>query len=184
MLNKIYIMLLKSFRCIKSDLLLTTNSMLSSMVLLVLNCGNFMMSNKLIVFFFTHSEVVIVHPSFIGYLLRNELGVVPCWDGFIYQFLLLWGYHKICVDELGHLYVVCEDVEWEIITFSDSYEFVFWLILLVSSINHSHFVIGISTIFKSCDRSHEFFQNFVILNLFHSETSLLSVEEFSQIESM
>lgn len=177
-------MLLKSFRSIKSDLLLPTNSMLSSMVLLVLNCGNFVMSNELIVFFFTHCEVMVVHPSFIGYLLRNELGVVPCRDGFIYQFLLLWGNHKICVDKLGHLYIVCEDVEWEIITFSDSNKFVFWLILLVSSINHSHFVIGISTIFKSCDRGHEFFQNFVILNLLHSETSLLPVEEFSQIESM
>lgn len=141
-------MLLETFWCIESYFSFSTYCVFSKVIFLVFNCCNFVVSNQLRVLFFTHCEIVIVKSSFISNLLRNELSVVSGRDALIYKFLLIWGNHQISIYELCHFYVVSEDIKWQILTLSNSYEFIFWLILLIRSINHCHFVISRSTLFK------------------------------------
>ena len=112
MLDQVDIMLLESFRNIKVYLNFASNRMLTLVIFLVLNCGDLMVSDQLSVLFFTHSEVVVAHSTFISDLLRDELWVVPGWNALINKLLLAFRNHKVSVYKLGHFYVVSENVEW------------------------------------------------------------------------
>ena len=93
MLYEIDVMLLKTFGGIEGYFLFTMDSLFSNVIFLILYSGNFVMSDKVIVFFFTHSEVMVAHSSFISNLLGNKLSVMSCWNTFIYKLLLFRCYH-------------------------------------------------------------------------------------------
>lgn len=182
--DKIDIMLFETLRSIESFFSFSTYWFCSIVIFLVLHCGNFVMSNEFWILFFTYCEIMIVKSSFIGNLLWNELSVMSSRNTLIYKFLLIWSDHQVSIYELGHFYVVCEDVKWQILSLSNGNEFVFWPILLIWSINHSVFVVSISTLLESCNGGKNLSQNFITGHLFVSETTVLPVEKFSKSKSM
>jgi len=182
--DKVDVMLFKTLRSIESFFSFSSYWLVSEMVFLVLDRSNFVMSNELSILIFTDCEIVIIKSSFIGNLLWNELSMVSSWNTLIYKFLLIWSNHQVSIHELGHFYVVCENIKWQILTFSDGNKFIFWPILLMWSIDHSIFIISRGTLFECCDWWKNLSQNFITGYLFVSETTVLSVEKFTKSESV
>ena len=177
-------MLFKTFWGVERNLFLAAYSVFPCVILLILYSGNFVVLDQLRILFFWDCEIMIIQSSLVSDLLWNKLRMVSSWDAFVNEFLLVRGNHQVCVYELSHLYVVCENIEGQVLTLCNCYEFIVWVVFFVWSIYHCVFVIGICAVFKSGNWSENLPKNLIFCCFFVPETTLLPIEKFSHSKSM
>lgn len=159
---------------------------LLSFFALVLDCCNLVMSNQFCVLLFGNCEVMVTQTALVSDLLRNELTVVSSWDALVKDLLLIGAREQIGVHELGHFYVVGEDVKRNFFALGNSYEFISISILFVCFAlgQKKVFVFCECTSFESSNWGKNFAKLFIIGNRLEHNSTVLSIEELSHIESM
>jgi len=138
-----------------------------------------MVSNEIHIVLVTEFKFMVVQSCFVSNLVRHKLSVVSSWDTLIDMLGLIEVDNEVGVHELSHLDVVGENIDGQVQTFSNSYEF-FILIVGFSAITFS----CIGTSIERCKGSDPSCQAFVCLDISDSDSNLLSVVETSEVKCM
>jgi len=140
-------------------------------------------SNELHVVFVTQFKFVVIQSCFVGDLAWNELGMVSGWNALVNVLSLVQVLNQICEYKLSHFDVVCENVYWEMSTFGDGEEFLFFVVWLWW-ICFFIFFFWNSTAVEWCQWCNPFDKSLIIFDILQSNSNLLSIVKAAQIKSV
>ena len=137
------------------------------------------------------SELVLIQPSLVGYLVSDELGVVAGSHRLVDDLVLLGSLLDFSVDELRHFRVIREDIQRQIGALGNGHELLVFLIVGLLSLlgvflvlNEGHGSIENGAAVECGQRLDHLSEALVLLDILEAEATVLLVEEVAKVEGV
>lgn len=138
---------------------------------------NVMMSNQISVFFFTNAELMRVQPSFISNLLRQELCMMSSSNSLIQNFFIIISLQQVGINKLSHFNVVCDNINWQCLSFSDSNELISSYVFGITWVLHWNGIVCISATIESSNNWKTGIQALIMGEVVKSDATWLLIEQ-------